>query len=239
MENLKGKKALVTGGSRGLGKAVALALAAKGVNVAITGRNEKALQETTQGLQTKGIQAAYSIFNISDSKEVDTALEKLQKDFGTFDILINNAGIAAFGGFLEMPEEKWINIVQTNLFGAYYVSKALLPAMIEKKGGDVINVSSTAGLKGGATTSAYSVSKAGLISLSESLMYEMRKHNIRVTTLTPSTIASDMSVKELKITDGNPDKVLQPEDFADLVIDILTLNRRALLASASLWSTNP
>lgn len=239
MENLKGKKALVTGGSRGLGKAVALALAAKGVNVAITGRNEKALQETTQGLQTKGIQAAYSIFNISDSKEVNAALGKLQKDFGTFDILINNAGIAAFGSFLEMPEEKWINIIQTNLFGAYYVSKAILPAMIEKKGGDVINVSSTAGLKGGATTSAYSVSKAGLISLSESLMYEMRKHNIRVTTLTPSTIASDMSVKELKITDGNPDKVLQPEDFADLVIDILTLNRRALLASASLWSTNP
>lgn len=239
MENLKGKKALVTGGSRGLGKAVALALAAKGVNVAITGRNEKALQETTQELQTKGIQAAYSIFNISDSKEVNAALGKLQKDFGTFDILINNAGIAAFGSFLEMPEEKWINIIQTNLFGAYYVSKAILPAMIEKKGGDVINVSSTAGLKGGATTSAYSVSKAGLISLSESLMYEMRKHNIRVTTLTPSTIASDMSVKELKITDGNPDKVLQPEDFADLVIDILTLNRRALLASASLWSTNP
>lgn len=239
MENLKGKKALVTGGSRGLGKAVALALATKGVNVAITGRNEKALQETTQELQTKGIQATYSIFNISDSKEVNAALGKLQKDFGTFDILINNAGIAAFGSFLEMPEEKWINIIQTNLFGAYYVSKALLPAMIEKQGGDVINVSSTAGLKGGATTSAYSVSKAGLISLSESLMYEMRKHNIRVTTLTPSTIASDMSVKELKITDGNPDKVLQPEDFADLVIDILTLNRRALLASASLWSTNP
>jgi 3-oxoacyl-[acyl-carrier protein] reductase len=239
MENLKGKKALITGGSRGLGKAVALALATEGVDVAVTGRNEKSLQETVKELETKGIKSTYSVFNVSEQKEVASALEKLQKDFGIFDILINNAGIAAFGSFLEMPVEEWQNIVQTNLFGAYYVTKAILPAMVEKNGGDVINVSSTAGLKGGATTSAYSVSKAGLISLSESLLFEMRKHNVRVTTLTPSTIASDMSVKELKITDGNPEKVLQPEDFADLVIDILKLNKRALLASASLWSTNP
>lgn len=239
MENLKGKKALVTGGSRGLGKAIALALAAEGVEVAITGRNEKSLKETTKELQTRGIKTMYSVFDISNFKEVEFSLKKLQNDFGTFDILINNAGIAAFGSFLDMPEKEWMNIVQTNLFGPYYVSKTILPSMIEKKGGDIINVSSTAGLKGGATTSAYSVSKAGLISLSESLMFEMRKHNIRVTTLTPSTIASDMSVKELKITDGNPEKVLQPEDFAELVIDILKLNKRALLANASLWSTNP
>lgn len=239
MENLKGKKALVTGGSRGLGKAIALALAAEGVEVSITGRNEKSLKETTKELQTRGIKTMYSVFDISNFQEVEFSLKKLQNDFGTFDILINNAGIAAFGSFLDMPEKEWMNIVQTNLFGPYYVSKTILPSMIEKKGGDIINVSSTAGLKGGATTSAYSVSKAGLISLSESLMFEMRKHNIRVTTLTPSTIASDMSVKELKITDGNPEKVLQPEDFADLVIDILKLNKRALLANASLWSTNP
>lgn len=239
MENLKGKKALVTGGSRGLGKAIALALAAEGVEVAITGRNEKSLKETTKELQTRGIKTMYSVFDISNFQEVEFSLKKLQNDFGTFDILINNAGIAAFGSFLDMPEKEWMNIVQTNLFGPYYVSKTILPSMVEKKGGDIINVSSTAGLKGGATTSAYSVSKAGLISLSESLMFEMRKHNIRVTTLTPSTIASDMSVKELKITDGNPEKVLQPEDFADLVIDILKLNKRALLANASLWSTNP
>ncbi|PQL93059.1 3-ketoacyl-ACP reductase [Apibacter adventoris] len=239
MENLKGKKALVTGGSRGLGKAIALALAAEGVEVAITGRNEKSLKETTKELQTRGIKTMYSVFDISNFQEVEFSLKKLQNDFGTFDILINNAGIAAFGSFLDMPEKEWMNIVQTNLFGPYYVSKIILPSMVEKKGGDIINVSSTAGLKGGATTSAYSVSKAGLISLSESLMFEMRKHNIRVTTLTPSTIASDMSVKELKITDGNPEKVLQPEDFADLVIDILKLNKRALLANASLWSTNP
>ncbi|MXO35125.1 3-ketoacyl-ACP reductase [Apibacter sp. B3889] len=239
MEKLTGKKAIVTGGNRGLGKAVALALAAEGVDVAITGRDEKTVKETVKELEGKGIQAAYSIFDVSNQKEVETEMEKLQNSFGSFDILINNAGISAFQSFLDMPVDQWKNIVQTNLFGPYFMSRAVLPAMIEKKGGDIINVSSTAGLKGGANTSAYSVSKAGLISLSESLMYEMRKHNIRVTTLTPSTIASDMSVKLLKITDGNPEKVLQPEDFAELVVDILKLNKRALLANASLWSTNP
>ncbi|QYN51779.1 3-ketoacyl-ACP reductase [Apibacter sp. ESL0404] len=239
MEKLTGKKAIVTGGNRGLGKAVALALAAEGVDVAITGRDEKTVKETVKELEGKGIQAAYSIFDVSNQKEVEREMEKLQNSFGSFDILINNAGISAFQSFLDMPVDQWQNIVQTNLFGPYFMSRAVLPAMIEKKGGDIINVSSTAGLKGGANTSAYSVSKAGLISLSESLMYEMRKHNIRVTTLTPSTIASDMSVKLLKITDGNPEKVLQPEDFAELVVDILKLNKRALLANASLWSTNP
>lgn len=239
MEKLTGKKAIVTGGNRGLGKAVALALAAEGVDVAITGRDEKTVKETVKELEGKGIKAAYSIFDVSNQKEVETEMEKLQNSFGSFDILINNAGISAFQSFLDMPVDQWQNIVQTNLFGPYFMSRAVLPTMIEKKGGDIINVSSTAGLKGGANTSAYSVSKAGLISLSESLMYEMRKHNIRVTTLTPSTIASDMSVKLLKITDGNPEKVLQPEDFAELVVDILKLNKRALLANASLWSTNP
>jgi 3-oxoacyl-[acyl-carrier protein] reductase len=239
MEKLTGKKAIVTGGSRGLGKAVALALAAEGVDVAITGRDEKTVKETVKELEGKGIRAASSVFDVSNQKEVESEMEKLQSSFGSFDILINNAGISAFQGFLEMPVDEWKSIVQTNLFGPYFMSRAVLPAMIEKRGGDIINVSSTAGLKGGANTSAYSVSKAGLISLSESLMYEMRKYNIRVTTLTPSTIASDMSVKLLKITDGNPEKVLQPEDFAELVMDILKLNKRALLANASLWSTNP
>lgn len=239
MQKLTGKKAIVTGGNRGLGKAVALALAAEGIEVAITGRDETTIKETVKELEGKGVKVAYSVFDVSNQKEVESAVEKLQNEFGTFDILINNAGISGFQSFLEMPVEEWQRIVQTNLFGPYYMARAVLPLMIEKKCGDIINVSSTAGLKGSANTSAYSVSKAGLISLSESLMYEMRKNNIRVTTLTPSTIASDMSIKLLKITDGNPEKVLQPEDFAELVVDILKLNRRALLPNASLWSTNP
>ncbi|MBW1618309.1 MULTISPECIES: 3-ketoacyl-ACP reductase [Empedobacter] len=239
MQDLKGKNALVTGGSRGLGKAVALALAKEGVNVAVTGRNTKTLEETVEEIKSFGVKADYSIFNVVEKVEVKMQLERLIESFGAFDILINNAGIAAFGSFLEMPENDWEEIVRTNLFGPYYVSKAVIPSMVELGSGDIINVSSTAGLKGNAVTSAYSASKAGLIGLSESLMFELRKKNIRVTTLTPSTIASEMSKDVLKITDGNPEKVLQPEDFAQLIVDLLKLDKRAMLASASLWSTNP
>ena len=239
MQNLKGKTALVTGGGRGLGKAVALALAAEGVNVAITGRNENNLKSVVAEIESKGVKSSYSVFDVTDKKQVFISLEKLQNDFGKFDILINNAGIAAFGGILEMDDEQWEDIVKTNLFGPYYVVKAVVPGMVEKKSGDVVNISSTAGLKGNALTSAYSASKFGLIGMSESMMLELRKQNIRVTTLTPSTISTDMAKTDLKITDGNPEKVLQPEDFAELVVDLLKLNKRAMLASAALWSTNP
>jgi len=239
MQELKGKIALITGGSRGIGKAIALALAEEGVNVAITGRNEEKLKAVVQEIEQKGVKSVYAVFDITSKTEVYGALEKLQKDFGKIDVLVNNAGIAAFGGILEMEDEKWEEIVKTNLFGAYYVVKAVVPSMVERKTGDIINISSTAGLKGNAMTSAYSASKFGLIGMSESMMLELRKQNIRVTTLMPSTIASDMSKEVLKITDGNPEKVLQPEDFAELVVDLLKLNKRAMLANASLWSTNP
>lgn len=239
MQSLQGKSALVTGGSRGLGKAISIALAKEGVNVAITGRNIENLKETAKELQQFGVKVAYVSFNVSEKEEVKKGIDQLITELGSFDILINNAGIAAFGGFLEMEEDQWEDIVKTNLFGPYFVTRAVVPGMIEKNAGDIINVSSTAGLKGNAVTSAYSASKAGLIGLSESLMFELRKKNIRVATLTPSTIASDMSKDVLKITDGNPEIVLQPEDFAELIIDILKFNRRAMLASASLWSTNP
>ncbi|MEG0188802.1 MAG: SDR family NAD(P)-dependent oxidoreductase, partial [Algoriella sp.] len=195
--------------------------------------------ETVIELTAFGVNATYSIFNVADKVEVKMQIQRLIETFGAFDILINNAGIAAFGGFLEMEENDWEDIVKTNLFGPYYVSKSVVPSMIELGSGDIINVSSTAGLKGNAVTSAYSASKAGLIGFSESIMFELRKKNIRVTTLTPSTIASEMSKDVLKITDGDPEKVVQPEDFAQLIVDLLKLDKRAMLASASLWSTNP
>ena len=238
MQDLKGKRALVTGGSRGLGKAIAIALAKEGVDVAITGRNKKTLEDAVAEIEALGVKATYSIFNVAEKVEVKMQIQRLIESFGAFDILINNAGIAAFGSFVEMAENDWEDIVRTNLFGPYYVSKAVVPSMIDLGSGDIINVSSTAGLKGNAVTSAYSASKAGLIGLSESLMFELRKKNIRVTTLTPSTIASDMSIQG-GLTDGNPEKVLQPEDFAEWVRDILKMNRRALIANGSIFSTNP
>ena len=235
---MKGKKAIITGGGRGLGKATAIAFANEGVDVAITGRNEALLIETVETLKSMGVRAYYAKFDVANGEEVKVAIAKLVEELGGVDYLVNNAGIAAFGTFLEMDEKTWVDILNTNVLGMYYVTKAVLPYMVEQNEGDIINVSSTAGLAGNPTTSAYSASKFAVIGMSESLMKEVRKNNIRVSTLTPSTIASDMS-KELGLTDGNPEKVLQPEDFAELIVDILKFKRRAMIKSASIWSTNP
>ncbi|NLU91108.1 3-ketoacyl-ACP reductase [Chitinophaga sp. Ak27] len=238
MESLKGKKALITGGGKGIGRALAIALAKEGVDIALMGRTAGSLEAVAKEVQANGVKAAYAVADVSDMAAVDTAVASLTKELGGIDILINNAGIAAFGGFLELTPTQWEQIIQVNLMGTYYVTRAVLPEMIARKAGDIINIASTAGQRGAPATSAYSASKFGLLGLTESLMLEVRKHNIRVSALTPSTIATDMA-KNLQLTDGNPEKVLQPEDLAELVVAQLKLNRRVLLKSAGLWSTNP
>ena len=182
--------------------------------------------------------AAYYVFSIDNEKAVQSGIAKLAEELGGIDILINNAGIGDFGAIAEMPSETWEQVIKTNLFGVYYAAKAVHPFLKERGMGDIVNVASTAGLKGGPNMSAYAASKAAVVSLSQSMMAEWRKENIRDITLTPSTIASDMSIQG-GLTDGNPDKVLQPEDFAEWVRDILKMNRRAMIASASIFSTNP
>ncbi|WP_072922629.1 3-ketoacyl-ACP reductase [Chryseobacterium sp. OV279] len=236
--NINGKNAIVTGGGRGLGKAVALALANEGVHVAVTGRNEENLKNTVEEIKALGVNAAYAVFSIDNESEVKAGIESLAQQLGSVDILVNNAGIGDFGSIEEMSSETWEQVIKTNLFGVYYASKAVYPFLKAKGEGDIVNVASTAGLKGGPNMSAYAASKAAVVSLSQSMMAEWRKQNIRVITLTPSTIASDMSIQG-GLTDGNPDKVLQPEDFAEWVRDILKMNRRALIANGSIFSTNP
>ncbi len=238
MQQLKDKTAFITGGSRGIGKAIAIALAKEGVHIIITGRNEASLQQAQTEISKEGVKVMYAVMDVGKRADVEKVIAGITAKSAPVDILINNAGIGAFGNFLEMPPEKWEEIIQVNLLGVYYTTRAILPGMMERKTGDIINISSTAGEKGAAVTSAYSASKFGLLGLTESLMMEVRKHNIRVCELTPSTVATDMAI-DLKLTDGNPDKVLQAEDLAELVVAQLKLNRRALLKTASLWSTNP
>lgn len=235
---IKGKNAIITGGGRGLGKAVALILANEGVNIGITGRNEENLKMTVDEIQKLGVNATYAVFSIDNEIHVKAGIEQMAEHLGGVDILINNAGIGDFGSIEEMSSEVWEQVIKTNLFGVYYAAKAVYPFLKERGEGDIINVASTAGLKGGPNMSAYAASKAAVVSLSQSMMAEWRKQNIRVVTLTPSTIASDMSI-EGGLTDGNPEKVLQPEDFAEWVRDILKMNRRALIANGSIFSTNP
>ena len=239
MEQLSGRTALITGGSRGIGKALALALAREGVQVGITGRTEVALSRTVEEIKQLGSNAAYAVADVANRAAAEAAASTLSATLGGIDILVNNAGIGAFGNFTEMPAEQWEEIVKVNLFGVYYVTRAVLPGMIARQSGDIINISSTAGQRGNASTTAYSASKFAVMGLTEALLMEVRKYNIRVTVLAPSTVATDMAISDLKITDGNPQKVLQPEDIAELVVAQLKLNRRAFVKSNSIWSTNP
>ena len=238
MESLDGKNALITGAGKGIGKALAIALAKEGVNVALLARTSSDLQAVADEVENEGVKAVIITADVSDINSVNKGVESAMSSLGSIEILINNAGIGAFGGFLDLSPEEWERILKVNLFGPYYVTRAVLPQMITSKSGDIVNISSTAGLRGAAQTSAYSASKFGLIGLSESLMQEVRKHNIRVTTLAPSTVATPLAF-DLKLTDGNPDKVMQPEDFAELIISQLKLNRRVFVKDASIWSTNP
>ena len=238
MISLEGKIAIVTGGGRGLGKAVALKLAEEGAHIGITGRNEEQLKAVVEELKALGVNAAYGAFSVDHEPSVVAGVNALVAQLGGVDILINNAGIGKMGTLEVMSSADWEQVIRTNLFGVYYTAMAVYPHLKARGEGDVVNVASTAGLKGGATMSAYAASKAAVVSLSQSMMAEWRKQNIRVFTLTPSTIASDMSIQG-GLTDGNPDKVLQPEDFAEWVRDILKMNRRALIANGSIFSTNP
>jgi 3-oxoacyl-[acyl-carrier protein] reductase len=238
MTDLKNKNALITGAGKGIGKAIAIALAKEGVNVILISQTQADIDLVATKARALRVKALAITADVSDINSVNSAVEKALAEFGTIDILINNAGIAAFGKFLELEPTAWERIIQVNLMGTYYMTRAVLPNMIERQTGDIINISSTAGLSGNALTSAYSASKFAVLGLTESLMQEVRKHNIRVTALTPSTVATDMA-KELKLTDGNPDKVMQAEDMAELIIAQLQLNRRVFIKSSSIWSTNP
>ncbi|MTH53621.1 3-ketoacyl-ACP reductase [Bacillus mangrovi] len=237
-ESLKGKTALITGAGRGIGRAAALHLAQEGVHVGLIAQTEEHVKKTAEEAEAYGINAFYATADVSSNKEVQKAVSGLEANLGSIDILINNAGIAKFGGFLDLEPEEWEKVIQVNLMGSYYVTRAVLPGMIERKTGDIINISSTAGQKGAPATSAYSASKFGLLGLTESLALEVRKHNIRVSALTPSTVATDLAIDN-KLTDGDPDKVMQAEDIAEFIVAQLKLNKRTFIKSAGLWSTNP
>ncbi len=238
MESIQGKNALITGAGKGLGRAIAMALAAEGVNVALVGRTEKDLVNVAEELKAYPIKTTIATADVADIEAVNAAVASVKSALGPIDILVNNAGIASFGKFMELEPQRWKEIIDVNIMGVYYTTRAVLPEMIERQTGDIINISSTAGKNGSALTSAYSASKFGLIGLSESLMQEVRKHNIRVSTMLPSTVATDMAI-DLKLTDGNPDKVMQAEDFAELLIAQLKLNRRVFIKESGIWSTNP
>lgn len=236
---LTGKTAIITGAARGIGRAVAEALAKEGVNVGLIARTEASLQKAATELQAYGVNVATATADVSNLEEATAAIHALKEKLGNADILINNAGICEFGTVLDMDPQRWKEIIDVNLFGTYNVTRAALPQLIEQNAGDIINISSTSGLSGAGTSSAYSASKFAVIGFTESLAQEVRRNNIRVSALAPSTIVTELATDANLINDDKKEQMMHPADLAQYIVAQLQLPQRMYVKTASFVNTNP
>ncbi|WP_082234520.1 3-ketoacyl-ACP reductase [Halobacillus massiliensis] len=237
-QSLKDKVAYITGAGRGIGKATALELAREGVHLGLMARTESRLKKTVEEVEAFGVKASYAVVDISNQEEVNQAVSKLKENIGKADILINNAAISSRGQFLEIDPQDWKKTIEVNVFGTYHVTRAVLPQLIEKNQGDIINISSSNGLKGTAGSTAYSASKFAVQGMTEALMQEVRRNNIRVSTLNPSLVATELAFGN-KVDEQDKEKYMQPEDIAEYMVSQLKLNQRIFIKTSLQWATNP
>lgn len=188
---LEGKVALITGASRGIGKAVALKFASEGADIAFT--DVKINEETVAELEALGVKVRAYPSNAADFTETKTTVEQVMADFGRIDILVNNAGITRDGLMLRMDEAQWDAVINVNLKSAFNYTHAVVPVMARQRGGSIINMSSVVGVHGNAGQCNYSASKAGLIGLAKSIAKEMGPRGIRANCIAPGFIISDMT----------------------------------------------
>ncbi len=192
--DMTGKAAVVTGGSRGIGRAVCVELASRGADVAFFyAGNESAAAETLEALREYGVHAASYKCDISRGEDVTAAFKSVLSDFGAVDILVNNAGVTKDKLAMMMSEDDFVRVVDVNLTGAFRCSKAVIPTMIRKRSGKIINITSVAGMTGNAGQANYSSSKAGLIGLTKSLARELCSRGITCNAVAPGFVETDMT----------------------------------------------
>src|SRR5271170_193121 len=190
---LTDKVALVTGASRGLGKAIALALAAEGASIAAVARSEEALKDTLEAVRAAGATAEPFALDVSDSAAAEAVVEKVAARFGHVDVLVNNAGVTRDGLLMRMTAEAWDAVINTNLKGAFNLTKPVGRLMVKQRAGRIINISSVIGLMGNAGQANYAASKAGLIGFSKSVAREFASRNITCNVVCPGFIETDMT----------------------------------------------
>jgi NAD(P)-dependent dehydrogenase (short-subunit alcohol dehydrogenase family) len=235
--DLRGQTAIVTGGSRGIGLAVARALVGAGVNVTVTGRTEAHLSEARRRLESAGPAAVEALrADVRHYVEVERAVSATVSRFGGLDILVNNAGLGIFADVAEMTPAQWAEVIDTNLTGVFNACHAALPSLRNRGGGYIINVSSLAGTNAFASGAAYCASKAGLNAFSEALMQEVRYDNIRVSYVMPGSVATGFSGNDEARGSGWK---LSSEDVAAVVMNLLSSDPRALVSRVELRPSKP
>lgn len=226
---LEGKKALVTGASRGIGRAIALALAAEGADVVVNyAGSEAAAKAVAAEIEAMGRKALVLQADISSNESATAMVDAAVKEFGRIDILVNNAGITRDGLLMRMKEEDWDAVINTNLKSAYYCTKAVTKPMMKKRFGRIVNMTSVVGLTGNISQANYAAAKAGLLGFSKSMAKELASRGITVNMVAPGFIETDMTavlsdkVKEAMMTGIPMGRAGQPDDVANAVLFLVS-----------------
>ncbi|HUP00693.1 MAG TPA: 3-oxoacyl-[acyl-carrier-protein] reductase [Gemmatimonadota bacterium] len=191
--DLSGRRALVTGGNRGIGLAIAHTLAAAGADVAIFARSADSVRQAAAAIATGGTRGVGLVGNVADSADVERAWRECEEAFGGLDILVNNAGVTRDNLLLRMKLDEWRAVVETNLTGAFHWCRLAVRSMVRQRSGRIINIASVVGLTGNPGQANYAASKAGLIGFSKSLAAEVASRNITVNVIAPGFIETDMT----------------------------------------------
>ena len=232
--NLKNKNILITGGTLGIGKETAKILVEKGANVLITGRNEERIKNSLIYTKAKGL-----VFDVSKIDDIAVNTKKcLNLLNGSIDVLINNAGTGVRKSIEELSIDDFLTVYNTNVFGLALLSKEVVPVMKKKKEGNIINIGSTASLKGYKTGSIYSSSKFALRSLTQCWQAELRPFNIRVTQVNPSEVTTAFGNPERKEREEVHNK-LTPKEIAHSIVSALEMDDRGFIPEFSVWASNP
>jgi NAD(P)-dependent dehydrogenase (short-subunit alcohol dehydrogenase family) len=235
MADLTGKTAIVTGATRGIGRAIAEALAAQGCNVVIAARHERDCRAVADQISGRGRgQAAGMAADVRRSEDCAKLIAGAVETFGGLHILINNAGIGGFSPIEKMDVAHWDRVIATNLNSLFYCTHAALPHL-KRDGGWIINIGSLAGKNAFPGGAAYNASKFGLIGFSEAVMQEVRHDDIRVSYIMPGSVATDFE----GATNWAADWMIQPQDIAQVVIDLLEMPARTLPSRVEVRPSRP
>jgi 3-oxoacyl-[acyl-carrier protein] reductase len=236
--NLNGKSAIVTGGTKGIGRAIAEALVREGANVCISARHEDEITDAVSdmgGLSSEG-KVVGAVCDVRDYDEVKALIAHAVTEFGGVDILINNAGIGIFGKVEDLAPDDFRAVLETNLFGVYYCCHEAIPQMKRRGGGYIINISSLAGTNAHPQMAAYNASKFGLNGFSEALMQEVRHDGIKVSYIMPGSVNTEFGGDE---TSDDKSWQLQPPDIARVVLDLLHHDERSLPSRVEIRPSKP